>query len=221
MRKKVVLFTVFMVLFSAFLVKVEAKESQDRAEVTVVKQEVKERKNQDETMVKAEKQEVKESKIQESAEAKTEKQEVKENKVQEPAQIKVEKQETKESELKDYIEVNIDKQEISMYLKGKLLVKGPVVTGNVDAGRDTPTGEFSILEKDYDVVLVGPGYASHVTYWMQIYGGIGIHDADEWRDEYGGDIYLSDGSHGCINVPLDIVEIIYKNAYVGMDVIVK
>lgn len=221
MRKKAVLFMVFMLLLSAFIVKVEAKETQNRTQFTIVKQEVKESKIQKPAEVKPNKQDAKEEKKQESVEVKPEKQEVKEDKVKENVEANVEKQEVKEGELKDYIEVDIDKQEISMYVKGKLLIKGPVVTGNVDAGRDTPTGEFSILEKDYDVVLVGPGYASHVTYWMQIYGGIGIHDADEWRDEYGGDIYLSDGSHGCINVPLDIVEIIYENAYVGMDVIVK
>ena len=125
------------------------------------------------------------------------------------------------SELNDYIEISIERQEISMYLNGKLLVSGPVVTGNVDAGRDTPTGVFSIQDMACDVVLEGPGYASHVTYWMPIYGGVGIHDADEWRDEYGGDIYLYDGSHGCINVPLEVVKIIFENAYIGMTVIVN
>ena len=33
---------------------------------------------------------------------------------------------------------------------------------------------------------------------MPFDGGIGFHDAS-WRDEFGGDIYLTDGSHGCIN----------------------
>lgn len=121
----------------------------------------------------------------------------------------------------DYIEVNIERQEISMYLNGELVISGPIVTGTAGTSRETPRGVFSVLEKDYDVVLRGPGYASHVTYWMQIYGGIGIHDADEWRSEYGGDIYLWSGSHGCINVPLDIVRVIYENAYVGMTVIVN
>lgn len=120
----------------------------------------------------------------------------------------------------DYIEVNIERQEISMYLNGELLVSGPVVTGTANTSRETPKGIFSIQYKEYDVVLRGPGYASHVYYWMPIYGGIGIHDADEWRSEYGGDIYLTSGSHGCINVPFEVARIIYENTYAGMTVIV-
>lgn len=122
---------------------------------------------------------------------------------------------------KDFIVVDIDNQQISMYLGGELLISGPVVTGTADTERETPRGVFSIRYKDYDVTLEGDGYSSFVNYWMPIYRGIGIHDADGWRDEYGGDIYKTNGSHGCINVPLYIAEIIYENTYEGMIVIVK
>ena len=37
-------------------------------------------------------------------------------------------------------------------------------------------------------------------YWMPFNGGVGFHDAP-WRSEFGGDIYLTSGSHGCINMP--------------------
>ena len=49
---------------------------------------------------------------------------------------------------------------------------------------------------------------------MPVSGGIGIHDAS-WRDEYGGDIYIRNGSHGCINTPLEIVEKMYEVMEVG------
>ena len=32
------------------------------------------------------------------------------------------------------------------------------------------------------------------------YTGIGLHDAS-WRGAFGGTIYVSDGSHGCVNLP--------------------
>lgn len=40
--------------------------------------------------------------------------------------------------------------------------------------------------------------------------GCGIHDST-WRSNYGGDIWRSNGSHGCVNTPYQNVEIIYNN----------
>ena len=48
---------------------------------------------------------------------------------------------------------------------------------------------------------------------------IGLHDSS-WRTEYGGDIYLTDGSHGCVNTPLDAIATIYNNITVGTLVVV-
>lgn len=53
---------------------------------------------------------------------------------------------------------------------------------------------------------------------MPVKGGIGIHDAD-WRDEFGGEIYKTSGSHGCINVPPEIMPELYERTEVGMPVI--
>ncbi len=54
---------------------------------------------------------------------------------------------------------------------------------------------------------------------MAIYRGVGIHDAT-WRKLWEDDTYLLNGSHGCINTPLDEARTIYDNAYVGLPVIV-
>jgi lipoprotein-anchoring transpeptidase ErfK/SrfK len=48
---------------------------------------------------------------------------------------------------------------------------------------------------------------------------IGLHDSS-WRSEYGGDIYISDGSHGCVNTPLEAIATIYANIWEGVPVIV-
>ena len=48
---------------------------------------------------------------------------------------------------------------------------------------------------------------------------IGLHDSS-WRTEYAGDIYLTDGSHGCVNTPLDAIATIYNNITVGTLVVV-
>ena len=59
-------------------------------------------------------------------------------------------------------------------------------------------------------MLRGPGYASPVSYWMPFDGGIGLHDAT-WRYKFGGEIYKTNGSHGCVNMPLSTAKTIYEN----------
>lgn len=126
-----------------------------------------------------------------------------------------------ESLLKNYIIVDIENQAICMYKDNLLLCAGPIVSGTAtNPKRATPKGTFEIYYKEPDTTLDGPGYSSHVNYWMPFNKGIGIHDADEWRSEYGGEIYKYSGSHGCINVPIEIAEKIYKNAKVGTKVVV-
>ena len=68
-------------------------------------------------------------------------------------------------------------------------------------------------------MLVGPNYRSHVNYWMPIVGHIGIHDAD-WRNEFGGEIYKTSGSHGCINVPPENMPELFAAVQTGTKVIV-
>ena len=45
-------------------------------------------------------------------------------------------------------------------------------------------------------------YETPVAYWMPFNGGIGFHDAT-WQSSFGGNRYLSHGSHGCVNMPKD------------------
>ncbi len=49
-------------------------------------------------------------------------------------------------------------------------------------------------------------YEQPVQYWMPFDGGIGFHDAD-WRLIWRCTIYLTSGSHGCINLPPENAEV--------------
>ena len=118
-----------------------------------------------------------------------------------------------------YVEVSIDRQHMWYYKNGKLLVETDVVTGNADGWHNTPRGYFSMYQRARNTTLSGPGYASFVEYWMAFSGGCGIHDAS-WRSRFGGSIYKGDGSHGCVNTPIDKVKIIYNNSDYGTPVIV-
>ena len=95
------------------------------------------------------------------------------------------------------------------------MLETEVVTGK---GRFTPECVCYVYLKETDRVLRGESYASFVNYWMPVYGNIGIHDAN-WRSEFGGEIYLSDGSHGCINVPPEIMGKLYELVEVNTPVI--
>ena len=45
---------------------------------------------------------------------------------------------------------------------------------------------------------------------MPFNGGIGFHDAS-WRTEFGGTIYKTNGSHGCVNLPKEAAKQIFLN----------
>lgn len=117
-----------------------------------------------------------------------------------------------------YIEVDMTNQIMYYYKNGTLKLETEVVTGNLSQNHDTPEGINYVYAKQKNRILRGPGYASFVNYWMPVKGGIGIHDAT-WRDEFGGEIYKTSGSHGCINTPLDKMEELYDMVTVGTPVV--
>lgn len=118
-----------------------------------------------------------------------------------------------------YVEVSIEKQHLWMYVNGNLVIDCPVVTGCVSKGHSTPKGIYSLTYKTKNAVLRGPGYASPVSYWMPFNGGVGLHDAT-WRGSFGGAIYKTNGSHGCVNMPLKAAKVVYENLTSTMPIIV-
>lgn len=113
-----------------------------------------------------------------------------------------------------YIEVDMTNQMMYYYEKGELKLETPVVTGNTSLRRGTPEGTNYVYNKQRNRVLRGEDYASPVKYWIPVKGAIGIHDAS-WRSKYGGEIYKTNGSHGCINTPLDKVSELYEMVEIG------
>lgn len=107
--------------------------------------------------------------------------------------------------LTSYVEVDISRQQVWIYIDGELFLETPCVTGNINTGNGTPTGVFFLLNKNRKVKLEGLNndgseYSTLVEYWMRFFKGCGFHDG-WWRSEFGGNIYLTNGSHGCINLP--------------------
>jgi len=117
-----------------------------------------------------------------------------------------------------YIEIDLTEQKMYYYVDGVLTLETDVVTGNLSSRRGTPEGINFVYGKSRNVILRGPGYASFVKYWMPVKGGIGIHDAS-WRSVFGGTIYKTNGSHGCINTPSDLMAKLYEMAEIGTPVV--
>lgn len=116
--------------------------------------------------------------------------------------------------------IDISTQELRYYEAGELILYSPVVTGDA-YNSPTPTGEFWVNNKAQNTILYGDDYESHVEYWIAFLGsGYGFHDAS-WRDSFGGDIYLYDGSHGCINMPLSAVAELYDLVEIGTPVFIE
>ncbi|MCI8484068.1 MAG: L,D-transpeptidase family protein [Lachnospiraceae bacterium] len=120
---------------------------------------------------------------------------------------------------KTYIEIDYTKQHLWYYEEGALVIETDVVTGNISRNNGSPDGVFKIVYKDSPAVLKGEDYESNVEYFMPFAYNVGIHDAS-WRNgKFGGDIYKSSGSHGCINAPLEVATVLYEKVKVGTPVI--
>lgn len=117
-----------------------------------------------------------------------------------------------------YVEIDLGKQHLWYYKDGALVVDGDIVTGNESKKLSTPPGLFRLAYKEKDATLKGENYSQPVKYWMPFNEGIGLHDAS-WREKFGGEIYKTNGSHGCANLPPKVAETIFNNISQGTPVV--
>ncbi len=119
-----------------------------------------------------------------------------------------------------YVEADLTHQHLYLYEDGKIVFETDFVSGDMssDPGCVTPQGVFGLSYKTTNAVLRGANYVTPVSYWMPFYGNYGMHDAT-WRSEFGGDIYLTNGSHGCLNLPLDSAAVLYQYVSTGFPII--
>ena len=120
-----------------------------------------------------------------------------------------------------YIDISIEKQRVILFENGRKVMESACVTGTPNRERATHYGSFRINYKQRNRILRGSQklYEAFVSYWMPFDGGIGLHDAT-WRGSFGGNIYKSNGSHGCINLPPAFAKQLYERVTVGMPVYV-
>lgn len=117
-----------------------------------------------------------------------------------------------------YIEVSIENQHVWYYKDYKLIIDSGCVTGN-KGSMDTPTGVYYIFQKAHNVHFPTGGSSRN---WMKFTErGHGLHDAT-WRskNQFGTDRYTWNGSHGCVNLPLDFANELYDNVEIGTCVVI-
>ncbi len=128
-------------------------------------------------------------------------------------------EESKDNHVGDtYVEVDMTRQHMYFFKDGELYLDSDVVTGNKARHNDTPETIEPIYFMQRNRVLVGDNYRTPVKYWMAFHNHVGLHDAN-WRSKFGGDIYKTDGSHGCVNLPVETAAKLYENVEVGTPVI--
>ncbi|MDO5539376.1 MAG: L,D-transpeptidase family protein [Eubacteriales bacterium] len=132
--------------------------------------------------------------------------------------------------LGNYVEVSLEQQHLWMYKDGALVVESDIVSGQ-PVGINKTTGEqedwstykgaYPIAYKESPATLSSDiyGYETDVEYWMPFVEGQGLHDA-AWRGAFGGTIYQTDGSHGCINLPSYVAAEIFSYITQGYAVLI-
>jgi lipoprotein-anchoring transpeptidase ErfK/SrfK len=125
------------------------------------------------------------------------------------------------------IVVSLATQSLTAYENGKVVATTVVATGR--PALPTLRGTFHVKAKYTPYQFISPWpksspywYASSWVKYAMLYddGGYFIHDAP-WRTVYGPGANLTNGTHGCVNVPLGTMAFLYRWAPVGTTVIVQ
>ena len=127
-----------------------------------------------------------------------------------------------------YLEVDLSTQHMWYIVNGSVALETDVVTGLPTADRQTPAGVYYILYTERNATLKGetdpdtgkPIYETPVAYWMPFtWQGHGFHDAT-WQPGFGGNLYQTLGSHGCVNMPLDQAGNLFNMLSAGTPVVI-
>jgi lipoprotein-anchoring transpeptidase ErfK/SrfK len=121
-----------------------------------------------------------------------------------------------------FVLVSITRQHAGMCAYSRTVYDSPVTTGASASGDDTPTGTWRIQAKQgarYLTVRSGASY--HVQYWMPYDGDYGFHDAAWQTFPEGSPLWHTQGSHGCVHLPITAMAWLYHWAAVGATVTVR
>jgi hypothetical protein len=105
--------------------------------------------------------------------------------------------------------VSIKRQQVTIYDADGWIMRAPVSTGTT--GRETPSGVFSIVEKDKDHHSSLYDDAAMPNMERITWSGIALH---------GGPLPGYAASHGCVRMPYEFAEMLFDKTRIGMRVII-
>jgi hypothetical protein len=122
-----------------------------------------------------------------------------------------------------YVLVSLRRQRMWMCARAGVARVTGITSGAVGVYTSTPTGLFQVQDRVRDTSLtLIDGSTYPVKYWIPFQGPLfGFHDSPWQRFPYGSPEYRTQGSHGCIHVPLSAIRFLYRWASVGTPVRIR
>ncbi|MGH8862026.1 MAG: L,D-transpeptidase [Jatrophihabitantaceae bacterium] len=108
--------------------------------------------------------------------------------------------------------VSVRAQHMWLCARHRIVRDSPITSGIVGAYTSTPTGNYEIQGRTRDTTLtLITGATYDVKYWIPFDGPLfGFHDSSWQRFPYGSPKYRTQGSHGCIHLPLPAIAFLYR-----------
>lgn len=115
--------------------------------------------------------------------------------------------------------VSIARQHAWMCEGSRQVNSSSATTGASAIGNGTPTGSWQVQAKQTNTWLTTlDGSSYHVQFWMPYDGPYGFHDSSWQRFPYGSARYRTEGSHGCVHLPMPVMAWTFTWAQVGASV---
>jgi lipoprotein-anchoring transpeptidase ErfK/SrfK len=121
---------------------------------------------------------------------------------------------------RQFVYVSIAQQRMWLCAKRQVALTTAVTTGISGSDTSTPTGTFHIQGRNRNSVLtLNTGKQYDVKYWIPFSAPLfGFHDSS-WQDfPYGSPQYKTEGSHGCVHMPLQAIAFFYTWVHIGATV---
>ena len=122
-----------------------------------------------------------------------------------------------------WVFVSIRRQHMWMCAGHRVAYETPITSGMVGQYTNTPTGRFAIQGRTRNTWLTlidGSSYA--VKYWIPFDGPLfGFHDSSWQHFPYGSRKYRTQGSHGCVHMPLQAIRFLYRWGDTGTPVRIR
>jgi hypothetical protein len=119
-----------------------------------------------------------------------------------------------------WVFVSLRRQHMWMCGKHRVAAETAITSGMVGAYTHTPTGRYRIqgLNRNSTLTLnTGATYA--VKFWIPFDAPLfGFHDSSWQHFPYGSSRYRTEGSHGCIHMPLPAMKFLYDWVQIGATV---